>query len=196
MQKHARALTHSWQICVSFYPGINYDSYAVATQIKRCMFIVLATWLKIYRCVSSALGFLLEDKPLSVQTHKGFLKRDVCLVIRLHCQTDCKSSSVFWNVKQLCERGLTPYPLLLPSSSTWVGLQLFLWQAAFNTPCTQHSFRIMVLCLPRIHRIMCRRYKSSGRKWVLFPLSLNHFCFHQAVTESEEKSLAKGYLKI
>lgn len=108
------------------------------------------------------------DKPLSVQTYKGFLKREIYLVIRLHCQTDCKPSSVFRNVKQLCERDLTAHSPLLPSSFTWVRLQLSLWQAC-NMPCTWLSFRIMVLYLPCIHRIMCRRYKSCGRKWVIFP---------------------------
>lgn len=102
---------------------------------------------------------------------KRFLKRDVCLVIRLHCQTDCKSSSVFWNVEQLCERGLTPYPSFLPSSPIWLRLQLSLWQAVFPMPNIWHSFKIRVLCLFCRHSIMCRRFKSCGRKWVFFPLN-------------------------
>lgn len=78
----------------------NSSSITSATQIKRPVFIVLATWWKIDVWVSPALDFLPEKTKYFLFRHKDCSWRGLCLPSKLHCHTDGKSSSI-WKRSQI-----------------------------------------------------------------------------------------------
>lgn len=89
MQKDPGAQTHLWEIC---FCSQNSSSTAIATQIKRPMFIVQATWWKKYLRVSPALGFLpKKTKILCLETKIVLREPWACLWAALpSCwQTHC-----------------------------------------------------------------------------------------------------------